>query len=444
MTIGLPSRAQVGHVVRRIRTVSRLDDVLRRVSRPAFRPPARLPASATAVLLYAPANLNQIDGSTIWVRSATESFLVDPSVHVTMPLRSPVRRNVVTGPLEALDRVELVDSHPRIAARQLGLSTTALLNLVERLDAYRGFDAIVIRSFKTCQRAADRPSLRGRLWACYILEPERNPEAPDYAAELNRISAAARHVVVQSEGMRELLESVAPAARGKTILLPPGIPAGDQPRADASRPVRRLLYTGKFHPFYPIERMIEFFVELRREMPELEFHVAGDKIMEQPQDPAYVSRVTELLSTTDGLVWHGSMTREATMVLLAEGGVAMNLWDYRYGPRMNDLVVSTKLLDYAAAGVPVVLTRTPTHQQLLGADYPLFADEIDEARPLLRRVLSEPETYRAAAERAYTASRAFTPEAIHELIAPHLEAAREANRSDPRWASGRRRRPDPA
>jgi hypothetical protein len=116
------------------------------------------------------------------------------------------------------------------------------------------------------------------------------------------------------------------------------------------------------------------------------------------------------------------MPREDVVDLVAEGGVALNLWDYRHGPRMNDLVVSTKLLDYASVGVPVILNRTPTQVELYGDDYPLFVDRIDDALPLIRRVLTEPELYRSTAERSYEASRAFTYPRIHALIAPYLDA----------------------
>jgi glycosyltransferase involved in cell wall biosynthesis len=370
--------------VRRARTVSQLDRVLRRISRPRLRPLKALPAGARSVLLYSPSNLNQVDGSAIWVRSVVDTLLVDPAINVTLPLRAPVRRDVITGPLRSLPRVELVDVHPRIAARNLGLSTAQALDLVERLDAMRRFDSILLRSFALCQRAVERPRLRGRIWSCYILEPERDPDDPAYRSEMTRIAEGSKYVVAQSTGMRDLLESVVPAARGKTILLPPAIPEAEAPPAVPDQPVRRLLYTGKFHPFYPVERMIDFLRELRMDIPDLEFHVAGDKFMRPDEDPEYPARLEALLRTTPGVVWHGSLSREATTALVAEGGIALNLWDYRFGPRMNDLVVSTKLLDYAAAGVPIVLTRTPTQAELLGDDYPLFVTEVDEALPVLR------------------------------------------------------------
>jgi glycosyltransferase involved in cell wall biosynthesis len=426
---GEPGTLSVRMTIARARTVTGIDRALRRLSRPRLRPLPPLPPGSTSVLLYSPSNLNQVDGSAIWVRSVVDTLLVDPSIHVTLPLRAPVRRDVITGPLRALDRVELIDIHPRIAARNLGLSTTQALDLIERLDSMRGFDAIILRSFALCERAIERPRLRGRIWSCYILEPERDPDDADYRAAMARIAEGSKYVIVQSTGMRDLLERVVPAARGRTILLPPAIPADETPPTAPTRPVQRLLYTGKFHPFYPVERMIDFLGELRRDHPDLEFHVAGDKFMRIDDDPEYPARLESKLRTTPGVVWHGSLSREATSALVGEGGVALNLWDYRFGPRMNDLVVSTKLLDYAAARVPIVLTRTPTQAELLGDDYPLFVTEVDEALPALRRVLADGELYRTAADRAYAGSRAYTCRAVHALIAPYLrdgDAARAA------------------
>lgn len=414
-----PKPRTVADTVARIRTVSRFDRALRWISKPRLDDLPDLPFGTRSVLLYSPSNLNLIDGSTIWVRSVVETLLVDPDTVVTLPLRSPVRRDVVTGPLRELERLEIVDIHPRLAARPSGLSTPQALNLFERLDGMRRFDDILLRSFVLCQRAVDRPRLRGRIWSCYILEPERDPDDPDYRADMTRIAEGSRYVVVQSEGMRELLESVVPAARGKTVLLPPGIPDEPPPPAP-DQPVRRLIYTGKFHPFYPVEQLIEVFTELRRDVPDLEFHVAGDKFMPIETDPAYPARMESLLRTTPGVVWHGSLSRDATTALVAEGGIALNIWDYRFGPRMNDLVVSTKLLDYATARVPIVLTRTRTQADLLGDDYPLFVDSVDDALPVLRRVLADADLYRRAADLAYQASRAYTYPAVHRLIAPYL------------------------
>jgi glycosyltransferase involved in cell wall biosynthesis len=60
--------------------------------------------------------------------------------------------------------------------------------------------------------------------------------------------------------------------------------------------------------------------------------------------------------------------------------------------------LSTKILEYGAAGCPVVLNRSRLHVSLLGADYPLLAGGLDEAREAILRVSAEPEA-RAEAQR---------------------------------------------
>ena len=81
---------------------------------------------------------------------------------------------------------------------------------------------------------------------------------------------------------------------------------------------------------------------------------------------------------------------------------------------------SPRNLDYATARVPIVLTRTRTQADLLGDDYPLFVDSVDDALPVLRGVLADADLYRRAADLAYQASRAYTYPAVHRLIAPYL------------------------
>ncbi len=124
-----------------------------------------------------------------------------------------------------------------------------------------------------------------------------------------------------------------------------------------------------------------------------------------------------------GVVRHGGLSRAAVAGLLAKGGVALSVWDYRYGSHWNDLVVSTKLLDYCAAGLPVILNRTQAQEAILGADYPLFVHTAAEAEALIDRVLRDDDLYRAAGERCWTSSRRFTYAAVHERLAPELVGA---------------------
>jgi hypothetical protein len=119
------------------------------------------------------------------------------------------------------------------------------------------------------------------------------------------------------------------------------------------------------------------------------------------------------------------MARQQVAELLAQGGVALSLWNYAHGSTTNDLVVSTKLLDYCAAGLPVVLNRTAAQETLLGRDYPLFVEELDDALPRLRAVLGDASLYRAAAERCLAAAERFTYPRVYAGLAPYLETRAE-------------------
>ena len=385
----------------------------------ALRMAADAVAPIVRVLLYSPANLNVVDGSSVWVESVAATLTVGSDIWLVVPLKVHERRTLITDSLRRLPRIEVlpVESSPgRVSGP---LETNAMLDWIERLDAQEPFDLFLFRGFEVCDAAIARPAFRGRVWSTYILEPEREPDSVPYREAMAAIADGSAWVVSQSEEMRAVTEERVPAARGRTILLPPAIPA-DVPVAAAGSVVPRLLYTGKFHPFYPVPELIDVFDRLRSDHPELEFHLGGDKVWRTEEDEVYANALERRIATVTGVVWHGAMMRADVAELLAKGGIALSVWDYRYGSHWNDLVVSTKLLDYCAARIPVVLNRTPAQESILGSDYPLFVSDISEVEGLLRRLLIEADLYESAAERCWTATRGFTYEAVHERLRPYL------------------------
>jgi glycosyltransferase involved in cell wall biosynthesis len=394
------------------------------------------------ILLYSPANLNLMDGSAIWVQAIAEVLHAGAENHITIPLREPELRDMTTRLIRSLPRVRLV---PTTQSHTLATA----VGLIEALDREERFDVFLIRSFGACRIAARRERLRDRLWSTYIVEPERDSWETEHNAQLSAIAINSHHLVAQSEEMRELTEQAIPAARGRILLLPPAIPDHPAKRVDPQKPVARLVYSGKFNPFYPVGRLIEGFVRLRREIPGLEFLVLGDKIYNDPTDPGYAPGLRHLLGSTRGLVWRGAVSRDENEALLAEGGIGLNVWDYRYGSRTNDLVVSTKLLDYGSVGLPTILNRNRSQERILGRGYPLFVDTVEEVEDLMRRVLRDPILYRDCADWIYEAVRPFGYSAVYSGIAPFIDRARtDASRGFPiermramaRWLTGPRSR----
>ena len=134
----------------------------------------------------------------------------------------------------------------------------------------------------------------------------------------------------------------------------------------------RLIYAGKFAPEYQFLEMIALFERLRQELPEARLDVVGDKIHDPPDDPGFKAAAEVALAETENLVWHGGVGRSETQDLLRGADVALSV---RHPAMIHSSELSTKVLEYGAAGCAVVLNRTPLYEKLLGADYPLLVRE---------------------------------------------------------------------
>lgn len=372
------------------------------------------------IALYGDVNLNIIDGSAIWLASLVQVLHRIERTHLTVLRKSPAQREVVTAELAGLPRVSLV-SAPRARGH---LTPAAALDELERLDGQEPFDIVLLRGYALCKLAARRPRLAGRLWV-YLTDIPQDPVelGDDDRAELARIAAASHRLLCQTEQLRSYLEGVVPELANATVLLPPMVPPmfvrDPGEREDPpDRPLRRLFYAGKFAPRWGFLETVAAFTELRRRHPELELHVAGDKIHNPPDDPSYRPAVEAALEHTEGLVWHGGVTRAQVAELLAGADIALSA---RHRDLDDSLELSTKVLEYGAAGVPVALNRVAMHTELLGDDYPLFVDDLAHLEDVVAGVLDAPRRWVVARDRAREVAGAFTYDRIAQRLRPHLE-----------------------
>jgi len=87
------------------------------------------------------------------------------------------------------------------------------------------------------------------------------------------------------------------------------------------------------------------------------------------------------------------------------------------------LELSTKVLEFGALGLPVILNRTPMHEALLGADYPLFAASLADVTAGAAAAAADPALYRLAADRAARAAEQFTLDRAAERLRGYLARA---------------------
>jgi glycosyltransferase involved in cell wall biosynthesis len=247
---------------------------------------------------------------------------------------------------------------------------------------------------------------------------------------LDKVAGVSKYILCQTDEFYSYWEKHIPWAQGKIRLLPPMVPEFDQ-RREPPTAIKRICYAGKFAPLWGISEMFEAFASLRETHPEIELHIFGDKIHNPPELPDFQSTVLSHLENTAGLVWHRGLSRAEVLVHMT----GMDLgWAWR-SPELEDktLELSTKILEYGACGLPVVLYRNSINEKLLGPDYPLFVNTRDELLSLFAQILKSPDILRIASARARSASEQYTINRIRDkYIRPLL-----ASPSQPRIMGGR-------
>ncbi len=379
----------------------------------------------TRALVYGDIDLNLIDGSAIWLQSVTQA-LAGAGCSVTLVLKAPVRTSRLIAPLLAEPGVTVRRPFEEHLLEGPGpVSAAAAPELLARLDAENPHDLVVLRGRAVTAAAAKSGAFAGRLWPYLTDVPQSVPGlTPAAAEELAMIASAARFVLCQTEELRCFLEGSIPAACGKCVLLPPILAEIPTSRgADAAGTPLRLVYSGKFAPRWNTLEMTELPGLLAARGVPAELHMIGDKIHNAPGD--YQQRMRAALDTK-GVTWHGGHSREDALRLAASCDIGLG---WRHPELDASLELSTKVLEYGAIGLPVILNRTPMHEGLLGADYPLFAASLDDVVDVAAAAAADPSLYRKAATRTGRAAEQFTLDRAADRLRGYLAQALPARRS---------------
>lgn len=381
--------------------------------------------SPPRALVYGDVDLNLIDGSAIWVQGVTQA-LAAAGCAVTLVLKAPARTDRLIAPLRDLDGVTIRSPHAERMLDGLGdaaLTAAQAVTVLKAADAPGDgpgagpHDLVVLRGRNLVAAAARDGAFDGRLWAYLTDVPQSVPAmTPGHAEELAMIAGASRYLLCQTEDLRCFLEGSVPAACGKAVLFPPVLPATGT-RRDPERPVSsggplRLVYTGKFAPRWNTLEMTGLPALLAARGVAAEVHMVGDKIHDDPKDPSYKRRMRAALGepgspAVPGVIWHGGKPRAEAMALAAAADIGLS---WRHPDLDASLELSTKVLEFGQLGLPVILNRTPAHEALLGADYPLFAATAGDVADAAALAAASPEVFALAAARTSAAAAGYTLE----------------------------------
>lgn len=392
------------------------------------------------VAVYGDLDLNLLDGSSIWLASLVETLTRGESIHVTILPKRKLVRGLLTDHLERLESVRFIGENELSRAKGRQLSPQQVAEILERHDRQESVDVLLIRGRRSAVEIASRSSFKGRLWTYMTDMPQAETELTEpVVSEVQQVIAGSRYLLCQTEDLRSFLETHFPKARWKTLLLPPMIPDDLTPNRRTDRRLQRLVYAGKFSPPWGTCELLDVFNRLRAENPEIQLHVFGDKIHDPPGAPGFKSRVKSTLENTEGLYWHRAVPRSELSRRLPTMDFA---WSWRRAEVNSSLELSTKVLEYGAAGLPVVLNRSPLYERLLGNDYPLFATTADAVLSVIRQAAEAPEILEEAATATRQASRAHTFSRVYQdYLRQPLESVKRRVRARAATVQEKRRLP---
>ncbi|HEY0933236.1 MAG TPA: glycosyltransferase family 1 protein [Trebonia sp.] len=395
--------------------------------------------SRPSALVYGDVDLNLLDGSAIWLQSVTQA-LVAAGCAVTLVLKAPVRTDRLVAPLRGLPEVTIRSPHAEEllpALTEASLTVPQAVSVLAAVDAAGRHDLVVLRGRALVSAAARDGAFDGRLWSYLTDVPQAVPQVTPKASEdLTVIARASRYLLCQTEELRCFLEGSVAAACGKSVLFPPVLPALGTHR-DPERKVAaggaplKLVYTGKFAPRWNTLEMTSLPALLAARGVTAEVDMVGDKVHDDPRDPAYRRRMRAALGevgapAVPGVIWHGGQPRAEAMRLAAEGDIGLS---WRHPELDASLELSTKVLEFGQLGLPVILNRTPMHEALLGADYPLFAASLDDVADVAAAAL-DPAVFALAASRTAAAAASFALDQAAARLRTYLARAVPAAHPD--------------
>ncbi|WP_309105145.1 hypothetical protein [Microbacterium sp.] len=373
------------------------------------------------VLVAGYINLNVIDGSAFFVAGMAAMLSRHVGVEVAVLTANPILKSDVLSEVVHFPNVRVIDPYREPRRTRLGLDaakptrTGYAAAIVAEAEHY---DAVLVRDNETAVEVLRiRPSLADKLcvYVTGVSSVSSELSAP-VREQLTTLSTYPVRVACQTPDMKAVLEQAGfdEMAR-RAFILPPHVPDPDADFEELfhySASPNRLSYAGKFFPDWIPDLILAGFKAGQKQRPDLRLDVAGDHFQASSDRPNFTATVRYLLTETPGVAWHGRLPRARAREVIVASDVGIG---WRSPNLQSSAELSTKILEYGALARPAILNRTPAHERLLGADYPLFADSLTEFKRLLMSI-ADGAMVEAAARRCFEASRPYWYSAVSPSV----------------------------
>jgi glycosyltransferase involved in cell wall biosynthesis len=376
------------------------------------------------VLICANPDLNLIDGSSIWSQTIALAVAATGKAKVDFIAKTKPKRKELFRPILKHPNIEVIVGTKRShwkGKKFRRLTLPLMAELAVKLDQKRSYDVIIARGFDIVKVLSREPATLRKTWIYLTDIPQCADECTITQKQIIKdIALGCEKILCQSKGFIDLWKCLVPELDAEKIVLYSPV-IHDFPQdvipLDARSPIA--IYAGKFKKDWMTLEMALLWPEIHEKIMSSKLLMIGDKIHFEPELLDYQRRMRNALKNTDGLSWLGALPREDVLKEMGRARVGLS-WR---AETMNDTIeYSTKILEYGSAGCAVILNRNPLHEELLGEDYPLFANSEDEYKQQLSVALTDIEVANIAAQRVRNLAQQHTFSKRAETIGKWLES----------------------
>lgn len=362
------------------------------------------------LLVYADVNLNVMDGSSVWLAELLRLLAEDSRVELDFLPKAPDQG----GPLN--DMVNGIPGIKKILGPSRPLRPEQVVETIYTLDSENHYDRVFVRGTISLGQELIE-FLTGRL-AYYSLEPfQRMTElSVQEKVDIGHLFNRTAFTVVQSKRMRASYSQEFCVPKDHIFVLPPLIPPIVTDPSFRNR-LNTLCYTGKFSEDWGTVELLDTFQHLKSIVPYAKLNIAGNKF--QGSFRGRRDEIDRLFSSGDGVNWVGVVSREESIQLSRASDIGFALRSSVID-NDNSQELSTKLFEYMSAAKPVILRPTRVHKELLGSNYPLYAETAVQAAEKCAEAFTNVELYSGAARMAYEAYKAFSESVDKKAIVDRL------------------------
>lgn len=366
------------------------------------------------ILLYGDVNLNIIDGSSIWLTSLAKLLSQDKNNVIDILVKEPIISTTIVKSLKEISNVNLIDSKQYVKKIK-SVNATNIQNVIEKLDTYRDYSVIILRGFDVVS-AMLKSSLHTKIFP-YITDfcHNENHISSKEVIKLTTIYNSVDNIFVQTKEMEDYLCRILNVDGIKFTILSPMVFVDNIQKVKIKE--KSIIYAGKFAIDWNILELIQIMEKIYKIDKDIKLYVIGDKFNKD-----IINKKEFILKKFDQLPnikYIGKLSREATIEYIKSCCIGYNYRSEEVDNN-NSLEISTKLIEYSKCGKPTLLRNTQMYRNMLGDDYPLYIDSVDDAVNKIISTFSNDYIYKKAQKLSNKLGNKFEPNQIYAKIKPKI------------------------